>query len=403
MNSEQPDEPGQDRSSADVIQYQFDATNPLGGTSIIRFEGELKRQLLEHYRSTYSQLGRYSSDSHAVSKQTGKSLAYAAAGTGVIGLANATSMIMYMPTVPAHWLTPMADGGLSTMIHGARGIVAHGSFMPVPLAASVVPPLAAMQVMQSAMIMSEFKKLQSKLEDIERRLTSLLMRDLAADIGVLDASMSLLEELHEQYELSGMFSVDALTRLSQVEFNIVALLGKYTQLTDTNSLDPYAKKEEVDESILNMRQRLLFSFLQLRAAHLRVFVNMQENPAYVERSMAKFCEIASSNIERWQKLLHGSEEIAERELESQSLSLFGSRKEPPKEIKHGDAFIRTLQAEKELLEEFTPLITRIEDFLTEARKPETEKKNEQILVYGRDESGNEFSFYTSELPSMLRS
>lgn len=390
--------------SSQIIHYQFDQSGVGGGASILKFQGALKEQLLEHYQRTFAELGRYSTSSRAVSSQTGKSIAMAVGGAGVSVAANRAAMVMYMPTVPPSLLTPMADGGLSTMIHGSTGIVAHASFMPVPLTAGVVPPLAAMQVMQTAAVMREFRKLEGALKEIENRLTTLLMRDFAEDIGILDAAMTLLDELYAQYELCGAFSADALNRLAQVEFHVTALLGKYSQLTDGNTLTPDSKAHEIDESILNMRQRLLLSFVQMRTAHLRVSVNMQENPAYVERSAEVFLELARMNIDRWKGLLHRSEEIERLEEENgKGYGWFVSKAKSKDENQHCPAYVRTLKAERELLEEFTPLITRIEDFLLESKSSEHPGTGTQALVYGRTEDGDEFSFYTSELPDLIGS
>lgn len=136
---------------------------------------------------------------------------------------------------------------------------------------------------------------------------------------------------------------------------------------------------------------------------------MQENPRTVKESVENIKETLRSDRDFWEMMLSRSEKIRESitELEKKlgdmhvvekiMPSFNGDHAEKEKKLKLlKDAYVSTLQSEKNLAQGFTSLIDSAKKTLQVLDRPELESKNAPKLLYWKDETGAH-SITTNEL------
>lgn len=362
--------------------------------------------MISSLRDGYLATGSYVSDAKAVSPQGAMSLVVAGAATGATALSAAFSSTLFMATAnPATLMT--LGSGVGSAVMGATGIVAQAPFIAVASSLPVVAPILAIQALNTAVMMQQFKQVDRKLELIKSTLDKAIARIEATHAGELLAASRIVDEVYTQYSLEGTFSHDMLVRLALGERDVKALAARFRQLVDARSTTNVNDIAEVQQANYDAHSAMLASFVELRISYLRVCVDLQENPKSVNSSMQRLKVAIDDGIEFWQQLQDRSRalkvEIHELENKLQDLN-WAARNFPrgegaalEKELAmRNAAYTATMESEREIMSEFHSLIesARGTRRALDTTAP-TSEQTSPTLVYWKDETG-EHSFVTEQ-------
>lgn len=374
--------------------------------AVFEFQGKLRDLLISSLREGYLTTGNYVADAKAVSPQGAMSLAVAGAAGGATVLSAAFSSTLFMATAnPATLMT--LGNGVGSAVMGASGIVAQAPFIAVASSLPVVAPILAVQALNTAVMMQQFKQIDRKLDVIKSTLDKAIARIEATHAGELLAASRIVDEVYSQYSLEGAFSSDMLVRLALAERDVRALAARFRQLVEGRSTTNVDDIAEVKQANYDAHSAMLASFVELRVAYLRVCVDMQENPKSVNSSMERLKCVIDDGILFWQYLQDRSrvlkDEINQLEAKLQDMN-WAARTFPvgeganlEKELaKRNAAYTSTMESEREIMSEFHSLIesARATRTALDASAP-LNGATSPTLVYWNDETG-EHSFVTEK-------
>lgn len=395
-----------DKSASEDIQEV--AVRRLGSDgaelAVFEFQGNLRDLMLSSLRDSYLTTGSYVSDAKSVSPQGALSLTVASASAGATALSAAFSSSLFMATAnPATLMT--LGNGVGSAVMGANGIVAQAPFLAVPSSLPIVAPILAIQALNTAVMMHQFKQVDRKLDKITSTLNKAIARIEATHAGELLTASRIVDDVYSQYGVEGSFSHDMLVRLALAERDSKSLAARFRQLVEARESTNVDDVLEVQQSNYDAHAAMLASFVELRISYLRVCVDMQENPKSVAASMERLKFIIDDGIEFWQKLQDRSRKLKDEihELEKKLKDMnWASRNLPggegaaiEKELeKRNAAYTSTMESERHIMSEFHSLIESAKTTQTALEK--TSKKNTSpTLVYWKDEAG-EHSFVTEQ-------
>lgn len=289
--------------------------------AIFEFQGNLRDVMMSSLRESYLTTGNYVSDAKAVSPQGAMSLAVASAATSATALSAAFSSTLFMAT--ANPVTLMTLGnGVGSAVMGAGGIVAQAPFVAVASSLPVVAPVLAIQALNTAVMMQQFKQVDRKLDTIKNTLDKVIARIEATHAGELLAASRIVDDVYSQYSLEGSFSHDMLVRLALAERDVRALGARFRQLVEARDATNIEDVAEVPQANCDAHSAMLASFMELRISYLRVCVDMQENPKSVVSSMERLKTGIDDGIDFWQSL-----QTRSRALKGKILELEAKRKD----------------------------------------------------------------------------
>jgi hypothetical protein len=228
-------------------------------------------------------------------------LAVAGAATGATALSAAFSSTLFMAT--ANPATLMSIGnGVGSSVMGAGGIVAQAPFIPVASSLPVVAPILAIQALNTAVMMQQFKRVDRKLDTIKSALDKAIARIEATHAGELLAASRTVDDIYRQYGIEGSFSNDMLVRLALAERDVRALAARFRQLVEARSTTNVDDVHEIQQANYDAHSAMLASFVELRVSYLRVCVDLQENPRSVTSSLEHLKSAIDDGIVFWQQL-----------------------------------------------------------------------------------------------------
>jgi hypothetical protein len=334
------------------------------------------------------------------------SLGVAGAAAGATALSAAFSSTLFMPT--ANPATLMAIGnGVGSAQMGATGIIAQAPFIPVASALPVVAPILAIQALNTAAMMQQFKQVDRKLDAIKGTLDRTVARIEATHAGEPLAASRIVDEVYGQYALEGSFSNDMLVRLALAERDTKALASRFRQLVQSRDMVAAADLDEVQQANYDAHSAMLSSFIELRIAYLRVCVDMQENPKSVTASLDHLKATIDDGIEYWQRLQNRSDALKDRihEIEDKLTDMKWAERNLPggeaatsekKLAKYRAAYTVTMESEKEITVQFQSLIESARTTRAELDAAASgDGGASPTLVYWKDELG-EHSFVTQK-------
>jgi hypothetical protein len=327
-----------------IFVKQFNNEENNSPITLLSFDGKIRDQIIERFNTNYLIDGSHIKNG---GKSSPKSiLTLIGAGAGSIGLAGATSGQLFMAT--ANPATLMAIGnGVGSAVMGAGGIVAQAPFIPVAGALMpVVAPLIAFQIISTITIMNEFKVVNKKLDDIKFLIERIIIRDEATNLGIIISALNRIEDIEKQYETLKYFNTDMMNRLALLENSINPLFERYNYLysstgdTVVTSEIKYSdlkdafgeaffggfylyhmenrqtKKTNISEEDLKYKGMdayfaILTSIVDIRVSLLRIKMNMQEAPEYVENSTVLFKEKVRFYEKLWETIHKDYENIKE--------------------------------------------------------------------------------------------
>lgn len=366
--------------------------------AVFDFQGELRERILSNLRDGYLTTGSYVPGAKAVSPQGAMSLAVAGAATGATAVSAAFSSTLYMATAnPATLMT--LGNGVGTAVMGAGGIVGQAPFIAVASSLPVVAPILAIQALNTAVMMQQFKHVDRKLDSIKTTLDEAIARIEATHVGELFAASRVVDDVYRQYGLEGSFSNDMLVRLALAERDIGGLAVRSRHLVEGRGIATFDETTNFDQVKYDVHTAMLASLTQLRISYLRVCVDMQENPNSVNSSVEQLKSSIDEGTKFWQFLLNRSEELKnkmeERQEHLESMSRT-KRNLPGREgssVKRDlanlkTAYNSTVEAERALMSQFSVLIdsaSRTRAALGSSYPSDAETS--PTLVYWQDETG----------------
>ena len=376
--------------------------------AVFEFQGELRDLMVSSMHEAYLTTGNYASDARAVAPQGAMAAAFAGSAAVGTGLSAQFSSSLFMATANPSTLMQL-KGGVGTAIMGAQGIVGHAPFIAVASSLPTVLPLAALQTLNTAMMMQQFQEVDRKLDAIKHTLDTVIARAEATHAGELLAASSVVDEVYRQYELEGQFSQDMLIRLSLAERDVRALAVRFRHLVEAHRDMNVEEPAEVQQANYDAHSAMLSSFLDLRISYLRVCVDMQENPKSVNSTVEMLKAKIDDSTAFWTQLLERSQVLKQRidELEAsledmnvaeRFTKFIGNRGTSTgnalEQLK--SAIISTMESEREIMKGFYSLIESAEQTRRELDKPQVASENDATLVYWKDEAGTH-SFVTDQL------
>jgi hypothetical protein len=391
----------------EVAVRRFDADG--SEIAVFEFQGELRDLILSSLRNDFLATGNYVADGKAVSSQGVMSMAVAGAAVSGTALSAAFSSTLFMATANPATLMSIG-GGVGSAVMGAGGIVAQAPFIAVASSLPVVAPIMAIQALSTAVMLQQFQQVDRKLDLIKNTVDKAIARSEATYAGELLTASDIVDEVYRQYELAGSFSNDMLIRLALAEHDARRLGERFRFLVDTHDISDVDDIADVQRANYDAHSAMLGSFLELRIAYLRVCVDMQENPKFLESSVGQMKDTIRSAVDFWQKLVNRSEElrsaISEREKllhdmkwVEKVLPEFAGGKGAAADKKLAamkGAYVATLESELTIVKGFDSLIESAKKTLADLEKPRAELSTSPTLVYWRDETG-EHSFSSETL------
>ncbi|MCI6585055.1 MAG: hypothetical protein MSC45_08330 [Mobiluncus sp.] len=376
--------------------------------AIVEFQGQLREQLVESLNRNLVLTGKYASDAKAISPQTMESALVAGTGAGLSALSAMVAPTLYVATANPATLMHFG-GGLGSAVMGSGGIVAQAPFIPVAATLPAVLPVLAMQTLTTAVILKQFSRLDKKIDLVKKKVEEVIARTEATHVGELISAAKIVDEVYRQYEISGEFSRDMLIRAALAEHDVNRLYERYRLLVEGRDDGNFRDENDIQQANFDVHSAMLSSFLRLRLGFLRMCIDMQENPRTVKESVENIKQTLRSDRDFWEMMLSRSEKIRESmtELEKKLGDMHvvekimpgfnGDHAEKEKKLKLlKDAYVSTLQSEKNLAQGFTSLIDSAKKTLQVLDRPELESKNAPKLLYWKDETGAH-SITTNEL------
>lgn len=384
--------------------------------AVFEFQGQLRELIVSSLREGFLTTGSYVSDARALAPQSVQALAFAGVGATATAVSASLSSTLFMATANPATLMQLSSGGVGSAVMGAGGIVGQAGFIPVAASLPIVLPIVAMQAIQTAIILQQFKQVDRKLDAIKSTLDESIARSEATYAGELIAASDIVDEVYRQYELTGSFSQDMLIRLALSERDLRALTQRFRFLVDGHSIDQIDDIASVQRANYDAHSAMLSSFLELRISYLRVCVDMEVNPKAASASVERLKSKIETDVEFWEKMMQRSaslrDAIAERESKLSDMNFvekaipeFIGGRGPAAERKLRalkDAYTSTLVSELEIVKGFDALIRSAKDTLAELQNPQPTLASSPTLIYWQDETG-EHSFSTEKISVGSRS
>lgn len=366
--------------------------------ALFSLQGDIRERSLASLQSAYLESGKFTQDARTVSPQTAKSLLVAGAAAGGTGLSAATAGTLFMATADPSTLMQLG-AGVGAAVMGPSGITAQAAFLPVASSLPVVAPLLAVHALSTAVTMRQFDLMDRKIDEVRATLDRLLARYEAEMTAQLITASSVIDEVQHQYESAGGFSQDMLVRLALAERDLRIAAQRARVLADSYDIEHIQDADAAKRANHDIQAAIFTTFVELRAAYLRVGVDIQENPGTVATSRSRLAQTLSESLSLWDKLLGRATQLEERigrqetALKDRNLlqKLASSEKKELESLQ--EALRETQKAERAIIDGLGPLKHDIASTLEQLES--SDQKKQGTLVYWQDDDG-EHAFTTSE-------
>lgn len=374
--------------------------------AVFHFQGELREKILSNFREGYMAHGSYVPGAKAVSAQGAMSLAVAGSAAAATGVSATFGPTLYAATADPSTLMELGNG-VGSAVMGAGGIAGQAPFVAVPIALPIVAPMMAIQSLNTAVMMQQFKNVDQKLDSIKTTLDETVSRMEATHVGELFAASRVVDDVYRQYSLEGRFSHDMLIRLAMAERDMGALTIRFQHLVKARDVTTFDEKTKFAQVKYDDHSAMLASLTQLRVSYLRVCVDMQENPHSVRSSGEHLKSSIDEGIEFWQFLLTRSESLQDKVNElKERLEAMSWRK---RNLPGGEgasvtrdlanvkgAYTSVMEGERGLMKEYILLIDAASKTRAALDSPHTaDAGGSPTLVFWKDEAG-EHAFVTEQ-------
>jgi prefoldin subunit 5 len=210
-----------------------------------------------------------------------------------------------------------SDGSLmSTVSNAFSGKMAgHIGFAPASCA-PIVAPLAAWQILHAVAGVSQLRKINARLDSLQRGIERLSFRLQAKTLGEISAAVATLEDLNYQLKITGTFSQDMVFRLALADRDIQAafseqqlLIQRFTQAAGRIQRDAKAKdgavqlnallKEEAPDFLLDAKILTAAARASVLSGQAWLRHDLEHNP----RNTANRLRSLQSEMEELQTLI----------------------------------------------------------------------------------------------------
>ena len=252
-----------------------------------------------------------------------------------------------------HVLMQTAEGTLGTVVSSSSGKIAGQlRFAPASMAPFLAPVLA-WQVLHAIASTSQLRKINLRLDSMQRKLETIVARDEAGVLGEILNAIHTLDDILAERENTGTFTRDMETRLVWVEMTIGSFFernrslvklfhskasefhnlgGKIGAVQATNLL-----QEEGRQAMHDMEILVALVAADLRIKEARVYHAMEHNPTDIQRRLNNTKEKAGEYRELLENLpsvegleSHAQECVEEMSWWKRQVSARGVRKETTK-------------------------------------------------------------------------
>jgi len=209
----------------------------------------------------------------------------------------------------------------------------------------------------------------------------------------------------EQFSICNQFTDGMIIRLALLEDKINPLFERYNYLYSNQNIDMKMSREDLKFKQTDAFMAIITSILDIRIDLLKMKLNIQENPGYMNKAAHQFTEKIDFYNKLWEDIRDNAEDIKEVSNDMKEAIekmnwwqknmpdwLFGKRKGRKELEKKSDIF------EKESLQHQIKFKDNIEGAmkLGNTIKKSFDGENKMSLVYWKDDTG-EYSYYTDDL------
>lgn len=365
--------------------------------ALLAFNGKMRDKIIENFNQHFLIEGDHIKNGGISSPKTILSLL--GGSVGALGLAGVASGQLFMAT--ANPATLMSIGsGVGSAVMGASGIVGQAPFLPVKGALMpVAAPLIAFQALSTITIMKQFKVVNEHLDKIQDTLNTILYRKEATFIGEVISASNRISEIEKQFYICNQFTDDMIVRLALLEDKINPIFERYNYLYKNRSTNTDTGLIELDLNDAYMA--IVTSILDIQIDLLKMKINIQNNPGYMETAAKTFVDKIDYYKKLWTTIQNDSSEInkVKEELKDAVSGMNWWQKNMPSwllgknaERKENENKIKTF--EKAL--QHQPMIDGSIESAREFCKSIQPAINKMSLIYWKDDFG-EHSYYTDDL------
>ena len=371
--------------------------------ALLAFDGKMRDKIIAKFNEQFLIEGDHIKNGGVSSPKTMLSLI--GGGAGSVGLAGVTSGQLFMATANPATLMQIGNG-VGSAVMGSSGIVAQAPFLPVAGALMpVVAPLIAFQALSTITIMKQFEVVNEKLDKIQDTLNTILQRDEATFVGEVISASNRIADIEKQFSVCNQFTDDMIIRLALLEDKINPIFERYNYLYKNQSINSDMSLKDLKLKQTDAFMAIITSILDIRIDLLKMKLNIQNNPGYMESAAHAFVEKIDFYHDLWEGIQKNSAEIDAVANELKEVVsemnwwqrnmpswLFGKRKQRKEFENKSETF------EKEALKHQIQFNNQVESAI---ELGDTVKKglipdNKMSLIYWRDELG-EHSYYTDDL------
>lgn len=275
--------------------------------ALLAFNGNMRDSIIDNFNKHFIIEGDHIKNGGVASPKTMLSLL--GTGTGAIGLAGAASGQLFMATANSATLMSIGNG-VGSAVMGASGIVSQAPFLPVAGALMpVLAPIIAFQALSTITILKQFETVNEKLDKIQDTLNTILQRDEATYVGEVISASKRLDEIESQFSICNQFTEDMIIRLALLEDKINPLFERYNYLYTSQSIDSNISIENLQLKQADAFMSIITSILDIRIDLLKMKINIQNNPGYMETAAKTFVEKIDFYHKLWESIQKNSSEI----------------------------------------------------------------------------------------------
>jgi len=202
-------------------------------------------------------------------------------------------------------LAILKSGGQMTgtvVSEGSKQIVGQLRFASAGCA-PIVAPMAAWQILNAIAGVAHLKKINARLDSLQRGIERLTFRQQAKTLGQLIAAVGTLEDLSHQLRASGTFTNDMVIRLALADRDIQAafveqrfLVQRFTELKNRVLMETIGKegavranqilKEESGEFLIDAKILTTASKASLLSSQAWLQHDLEHNPRNIARRLS---------------------------------------------------------------------------------------------------------------------
>lgn len=266
----------------------------------------------------------------------------------------------------------------------------------------VAAPLIAFQALSTITIMKQFKVVNDRLDKIQDTLNTILYREEATFIGEVISASNRISEIENQFHICNQFTEDMIFRLALLEDKINPIFERYKYLYKNQSINIDTALHELKLQQTDAYMAIVTSILDIRIDLLKMKINIQNNPGYMEAAAKTFVDKIDDYKQLWATIQNGSSEInkVKDELKAAVSGMNWWKKNMPSWLlgKRGNRKENENKAnelEKEALRHKAVFDEPIE-FAMEFSESIKLSESKMSLIYWKDDLG-EHSYYTDDL------